>query len=118
MSKQAFAQARQLIHEKRYREARSVLERIDHPKATEWIMRVDSLAPGRRQPRMRKSAAIMFIVFALLLGSLAIAAVLGNQRINRYEEEYTQMVDGCKRYIFDEFSECLAAGGISNYPPE
>ncbi len=48
MSKQGFAQARQLIREKRYREARSVLETIDHPKSTEWILKLDKLTPQRR----------------------------------------------------------------------
>ncbi len=48
MSKQGFAKARQLIRDKKYHEARSVLEGIDHPKATEWILRIDKLTSQRR----------------------------------------------------------------------
>ena len=82
MSKQAFAQARQLIREKRYHEARSILERIDHPKATEWILKLDSLTPRRWRPRITKRTVILFVVFILFLGGLIASFVIANQQFN------------------------------------
>lgn len=48
MSKQKFEAAKKLIQEKRYSQARALLETIDHPKAIEWIVRLDQMA--RNQP--------------------------------------------------------------------
>ena len=43
MSKAKFAAARELIGDKRYDEARLLLETVDHPKAAEWILRIDAI---------------------------------------------------------------------------
>ena len=43
MSKQKFQTAKQLIDEGRYTQARAILETIDHPKAAEWIARLDRI---------------------------------------------------------------------------
>ena len=43
MSKAKFEAARELIREKKYDEARAVLEKTDHPKAQEWIWKLDDI---------------------------------------------------------------------------
>lgn len=40
-----FAQARELIRQKNYSKARTLLERIDHPKAHEWIVKLNEIEP-------------------------------------------------------------------------
>ena len=54
MSKAKFAAARELIREKRYDEARTILQTIDHPKAQEWEWRLDDLeAKGKPSGKKR-----------------------------------------------------------------
>jgi hypothetical protein len=45
MSKAKFAAAKELIDEKKYDEARSILNTIDHPTAREWEAKLDKLDP-------------------------------------------------------------------------
>jgi len=45
MSKQKMLTAREFIKEKRYDEARLILETVDHPTAREWLARLDEIAP-------------------------------------------------------------------------
>lgn len=45
MSQALFIQARELIKEKRYDEARAILREIDHPTAREWLAKLDQIAP-------------------------------------------------------------------------
>ncbi len=47
MSKRKFQTARQLIDEGRYAQARAILETINHPKAAEWIARIDRIVRGQ-----------------------------------------------------------------------
>lgn len=43
MSKAKMQAARELIREKKYDEARNLLEAVDHPTATKWISKIDTL---------------------------------------------------------------------------
>lgn len=45
MSKAKFAAAKELIDEKKYDEARTILKSIDHPTAREWEMKLDKISP-------------------------------------------------------------------------
>lgn len=45
MIQEEFKQARQLIQEKRYDEAREILHFIDHPKASEWLAKLETIDP-------------------------------------------------------------------------
>lgn len=59
MSKQKMLAARELINEKRYAEARTLLKTIDDPKAKEWLKKLDQIAPERRiQPLSRSIQTI------------------------------------------------------------
>lgn len=44
MSKAKFEAAKELIQEKKYSEARTILQTIDHPLAKEWLAKVDALS--------------------------------------------------------------------------
>lgn len=41
-------EARDLIQAKRYDEARAILRTVDHPKAAEWLAKIDEIAPASR----------------------------------------------------------------------
>lgn len=43
--KEQVLRARELIQEQRYAEARAILVNVDHPKAREWIAKIDEVAP-------------------------------------------------------------------------
>ncbi|MBN1679559.1 MAG: hypothetical protein JW966_04655 [Anaerolineae bacterium] len=43
-AREKLLQARELIQQQRYAEAREILVTIDHPKAREWLSRIDDLA--------------------------------------------------------------------------
>ena len=45
MSKQKMLAARELINEKRYDEARAILQAVDHPTADKWLAKLDQIAP-------------------------------------------------------------------------
>ncbi len=47
MSKEQMLAARELIKNKQYDQARVILENIDHPKAKEWLMKLDGMAPSK-----------------------------------------------------------------------
>lgn len=72
--------AQELIREKRYDEARKLLEGVDHPKAREWLGKLDALTPGPpasgRRGKWRRSGCLL----ALICGVLGIGmAAVGQQ---------------------------------------
>lgn len=55
--KDQMLKARALIIEKRYDEARRILEKIDHPTARDWLAKLDERAPeGGASPRARQGS--------------------------------------------------------------
>ncbi|MBZ0299730.1 MAG: hypothetical protein K8J31_08325, partial [Anaerolineae bacterium] len=57
MSRNQMQHAQQLIKQGRYDEARKLLRSIDHPKAREWLEKLDKRAPARA-PRRRTGGGI------------------------------------------------------------
>ncbi len=53
MSQEQFIQARELIKQKRFDDARAMLHTIDHPAAREWLAKLDRIAPVQAPPRHR-----------------------------------------------------------------
>ncbi len=51
--KQKFEQVKTLIQKKKYTEARSVLETINHPKASEWLANLDKIAPQEKSKKKK-----------------------------------------------------------------
>ena len=50
MSKAKMLAAKELIQEHKYKEARMILNTIDHPKAKEWLAKLDSISPEKNVP--------------------------------------------------------------------
>lgn len=99
MARSAMERARQLIVEKRYGEAREVLEEIDHPTAKTWLAKLDEIAPvggqvaaggaqkgrsagkgqaktGRTPSKEASSSNSNFVTFALVLTLAALVLVV------------------------------------------
>lgn len=80
--KQQFARARQHIDDGDYDKARKVLTQIDHPKATEWIMKIDRISP-----RAKVSLPLWpWLVGVAVIVVLGIGAVLFIQDQNAIRE--------------------------------
>lgn len=47
MSREAMLEAKELIKQKRYDEARFILKTVDHPTAQEWLAKIDQIAPPK-----------------------------------------------------------------------
>jgi len=105
MSKSKMLAAKQLIQEKKYTEARSILATVDHPTAREWEAKLDKLAPRKPlMPRGKKLRVILLIAGLLFLGGVVIFSILDNQRIARNiqaikdqnaEEAYLRALEYC-----------------------
>jgi hypothetical protein len=71
MSKAKMLYARELISEKRYDEARAILNDVDHPKAREWLSRLDQIAPSMQPHRKRlRLPRKRTILLATIVGSV------------------------------------------------
>jgi|GEM_PF-4796366 len=49
-TKERMTTARDLIREKQYDQARAILVTIDHPKAEEWLAKIDQISPPKANP--------------------------------------------------------------------
>lgn len=77
-TKQKMQKAADLIRDKRYDEARRLLRSIDHPKAREWLNKLDErTAKGKKSPAKKASGGrrvLILLVGGLLLVGIAILA--------------------------------------------
>lgn len=74
MSKAKFVAVKELIEEKHYDVARSLLETIDDPQATKWLKKLDTIVPNKTNRIRRRT---FFILWAItLFAVLSIAGVL------------------------------------------
>ena len=58
------AVARKLIDEKRYDDARTILETVDHPTAKKWLDQLDKIAPDLTPLRGSKNALYEYKVLS------------------------------------------------------
>lgn len=74
MSKAKFNAAKELINEKKYKEARAILKTIDHPTARNWEQKLDAISPEepdsfKKKPKrtFRNILAILAVIFVMIL---------------------------------------------------
>ncbi len=108
-TKERFANVRQLIAEKRYEEARFILEDIGNTQAQEWLWRVDSLQGRHILIKRLKLLGLLVVLIVIAGGGVYIL----QQRTARA----TRDISAC----FDTFAsdklldECIDAGGLSKF---
>ncbi|MBZ0300986.1 MAG: hypothetical protein K8J31_14660 [Anaerolineae bacterium] len=75
--------ARELIKTKRYDEARAILEKVDHPKAREWLVKLDQIAPrAKPEKKVRKGGCMpLILLFALAFGLFVIMIWIADSRL-------------------------------------
>ncbi len=109
--KEQMARASQLIKAKQYSEARKLLKTIDHPKAKEWLGKLDQIAPERKPRRWWVPALIVVLV---AIGGLSAALYVSGQnaargvvedarqatvaRLTTYCEEHGEGTSDCPLY--------------------
>jgi hypothetical protein len=79
MLKEKMQVAKELIQQKQYPEARTLLRGIDHSTAKEWLRKLDAM-PTVKQPARTKNSIINFVIVGVLAGvtGLAIGFFMGN----------------------------------------
>lgn len=80
MSKAKMEAARELIREKRYAEARVILNTIDHPTATEWLEKLDQIAPTKKVEATGSGATVLIVVLAGMIVIVGLALFVYTQR--------------------------------------
>jgi hypothetical protein len=88
---QQLAEARDLIKQKRYREARALLKTIDHPKAREWLARLDVAAP--KKPNRTPLIAVLVILLTAI-GAVGAALITSFDTQRRAAELQIQVING------------------------
>ncbi|MAS38341.1 MAG: hypothetical protein CL610_30370 [Anaerolineaceae bacterium] len=90
MSKSKMVAARELIREKKYEEARSLLKTVDHPTAIDWILKIDSVLAAKdsaktskKKPRKSFLRMVFESVIITIAGLLCIIAVLPSLSISQ-----------------------------------
>ncbi|RMF82179.1 MAG: polysulfide reductase [Chloroflexi bacterium] len=82
-------EARQLIEERRFAEARAILRKTEHPVAYEWLKRLDLIAPPVEPERIKTTTVRRIFyaisIIALIIGVFGVAARLtGGHRDANY----------------------------------
>lgn len=72
--------AQTLIREKRYSEARALLVDVNHPRATDWILRLDPLIADQEQRERQTSGRRTLIIVAVIVILLGAAVYTLHQR--------------------------------------
>jgi|GEM_PF-2479051 hypothetical protein len=84
MSQERLLQAKKLIQQKRYEEARKLLTTIDHPLARDWLDKLDRITPARKS-----STLLVLLVggIGLLLLVVVVFAVVSSLDAQRRRAE-------------------------------
>ena len=69
-------QARQLIDDKQYDEARAILKSIDDPRAREWLKRIDKLDPKKGQGSGGVFRAVLGYLLVIIISAVMTTVAL------------------------------------------
>ncbi len=77
-NREQMEQAKSLIEQKRYNEARTVLRNVNHAMAIDWLDKLDQLDPPKAKPSTR--IPLIFIVITIVVVAAVIFGVVYTQR--------------------------------------
>lgn len=146
-TKEKMIEAQQLIKARQYDDARRILVKIDHPKATEWLAKIDKVAPVKKTgfkmtPVIAGGAAVAVIGVILLMvfltrpaGPLAVSpapaprperVAFTQEQIESMQaaltEEQKELAEDMERYCSLTLSQYWCAGWsaavVMAYTPE
>lgn len=72
MSKERMIEAKSLIQQKRYAEARQILEQFDNDTARKWLIQIDKLSPVSSKPTSKTGNYTPAIVSSIIVGLIAL----------------------------------------------
>jgi hypothetical protein len=98
MSRQALTAARELITQKRYDEARKILETVDHPTARMWLRKLDTLV--QTKPMLTN------ILWQVSQNVVVSKGVLSSLRFSRDDLQFLGSIQ--RRVIEDEVKEATS----------
>jgi len=93
MYQERLQEARSLIKEHRYDEARHILIKVDHPTAREWLAKLDKIAP----PKSKRTFPLrIFIIFGVAcitaIGLLILVLIASNNKENSFNKQNQEAV--------------------------
>jgi hypothetical protein len=92
MPNEELARARHLIEQKRYHEARAILQGLDSPTAKLWLARLDTKLPASKPKKSMRSIGLAVLLIAIVVVGGALLATLDTQR--RAAELQMQVING------------------------
>lgn len=98
--------AQSLIKEQRYAEARTLLTQVDHPKATEWIMRIDAIPKAPTPKPSNVGTWIVILVIVVVVGVFGYAIYSGNAQNQQAAKRYVCTLQ--YTMYSDAWSNCMA----------
>lgn len=114
-TKAKFDAAKQLIQEKKYDQARAILETIDHPPAAKWLAKLDTITPKPKPKPKRKWTLKKLALLAVLsvpstcLIMLVLSALIGNPQQQAVRQTATTMAanmrETCNVFGLDSVKE-------------
>lgn len=107
--KDKMLEARALIKHQEYDKARAILKTTSHPKAKQWLAKLDEKYPSKKFTMTPRKTLIAIIVVLLLF--LSIFFILDNARVNNawdsYDQRRTRIQEECGRIYPSGGSEYL-----------
>lgn len=79
-SKNRMLEARDLIQEEKFDEARAILQDIDHPTAREWLDKLNQVSPAARTASTRnwgRLIAVLLVAAVVIIGVVVIVTQSG-----------------------------------------
>lgn len=120
--REQFEEAKTLIAQKRYLEARLLLKSINHPKSQEWLTKLDKISPeGKpfyKTPMIVGGLAIALILIFVIVGY---AIVRNNQqsRLTQITNEYITLCVSIANSFGGDSTNCQSdVAELANHYPE
>jgi hypothetical protein len=116
--KEQMVKARGLIQQKRYEEARLILQQVDHPIAIEWLNKLPDVKPSTQKisaPTSKRSAAkaAIFLYVGLFIGTL-VGTVAGYLTGSSQEVKIVEIT----REVIVTSEAPLSEYGVTVFEPE
>lgn len=112
--KAKFARAKQLIDAKKYDDAITILAAIDHPRAMEWLKRIEALqGVGKRKQGKRVQSCLLAIGVFIVLLVIAFGAIVAWYRV--YLSPRLNVSIACSYATSDGYT-CDTDTIMANYP--
>lgn len=109
--KEQLAHAKSYIQAKEYDKARRILQGMNHPTATKWLQRLDTLAPPAKPSGLTANHIKIGLVAVglMIVGLFVISMILEDRAIASDIEESRQAVEEAREFCsgLDDFVGCF-----------